>query len=393
MKLEFEQLMHKCQQQFEEIVAIRRDLHMHPETGFDVHRTAGIVSAELKKLGLRVQTGVGQSGVIADLIVPGAQRRIALRADMDALPMQEMGNPPYKSTVPGKAHMCGHDGHTAMLIGAARVIVAQKAQLQAHVRFIFQPNEENFPGGAPAMIADGALADVDEIYGLHVWPYHPTGHYGICEGPALAQPDVFEIKIQGRGGHAAIPHKAIDPIVIGCQVVNALQTIVARNVDPLDAAVVTVTQFHAGTTHNVIPEEVALVGTVRTYKKDVQQFVRQQIDRILAGITSSYGASYHLEYEEGYPVTFNHAAAAAFAREVSGEIQGSEYVHYPDTPVMGGEDFSYYTEQIPGCFVFLGIRNEEKGIIHSVHDPHFDLDEDALVYGMALHAGLALNFK
>ncbi len=381
-----------ARQYFEDIVAIRRDIHMHPEIGFEVERTAGIAAREMEKLGLEVRTGVGKTGVVADLNIPGATRRIALRADMDALPMQELGNPPYKSRIDGKAHMCGHDAHTAMLIGAARILTTLREELSAGVRFIFQPNEENIPGGAPAMIADGCLEGVDEIFGLHVWPLHPTGTISICNGPALGQPDVFEIEIKGIGGHAAVPHKTVDPIVIGAQFVSNLQSIVSRNVDPLESAVVSVTQFHAGSTHNVIPENARIVGTVRTFDKSIQREIRHRLKSLLAALTAAHGAEYAFNYEEGYPVCYNHEQSVHKALEASREIVGEDKVIFPGTPVLGGEDFAYYTEKIPGCFIFLGIRNEQKGTVYMCHDPRFDVDEEAMIYGMALHATLALQY-
>jgi amidohydrolase len=387
-----EKILERSKTYFEDIVAIRRDIHTHPEIGFEVQRTAGIVAAELEKLGIAVKTGVGKTGVVGDIIVPGASKRIALRADMDALPMQEAGSPPYKSLLDGKAHMCGHDAHTAMLIGAARIVTDFKDELNANVRFIFQPNEENLPGGAPSMIAGGALDGVDEIFGLHVWPLVETGKFCICQGPALGQPDVFEIEIAGGGGHAAVPHKTVDPIVIASQFISAIQSIVSRNVNPLDAAVVSITEFHAGTTHNVIPQKARLTGTVRTFKKEIQRMIRNKLKNILAALTSANEAEYTFNYTEGYPVTFNHVISIEKALEAAKSIAGSGKVVYPTEPVLWGEDFAYYTEKIPGCFVFLGIRNEEKNTIYMCHDPCFDIDEDALVNGMALHAALALNY-
>lgn len=387
-----EKILERSKAYFEEIIAIRRDIHAHPEIGFEVQRTAGIAVAELEKLGIAVKTGVGKTGVVGDITVPGATKRIALRADMDALPMQEAGSPPYKSLRDGKAHMCGHDAHTAMLIGAARIISDFKDELKAHVRFIFQPNEENLPGGAPSMIADGVLEGVDEIFGLHVWPLVETGKFSICQGPAMGQPDVFEIEIAGVGGHAAVPHKTVDPIVIASQFVSAIQAIVSRNVNPLDAAVVSITEFHAGTTHNVIPQTARLTGTVRTFKKDIQRMIRNKLKNILAALTAANEAEYTFNYIEGYPVTFNHDVSIAKALEAIHSIAGSEKVVYPAEPVLGGEDFAYYTEKIPGCFVFLGIRNEEKNTVYMCHDPRFAIDEDAMINGMALHAALALNY-
>jgi len=386
-------ILERSKLHFDDIIAIRRDIHMHPEIGFEVQRTAGIAASELEKLGITVKTDVGKTGVVGDINVPGARKRIALRADMDALPMQEIGSPTYKSLLDGKAHMCGHDAHTAMLIGAARIITDFRDELKANVRFIFQPNEENLPGGAPSMIADGALESVDEIFGLHVWPLVETGKFSICKGPALGQPDVFEIEITGVGGHAAVPHRTVDPIVIASQFVSTVQSIVSRNVNPLDAAVVSITKFYAGTTHNVIPQTVRLTGTVRTFKKEIQRMIRNKLKNILAALTSANEAEYTFNYIEGYPVTFNHATSIEKALEATKNIVGPEKVVFPAEPVLGGEDFAYYTEKIPGCFVFLGIRNEEKDIVYMCHDPRFDVDEDALINWMALHAALALNYE
>lgn len=376
----------------QDIVAIRRDIHMHPEFGFEVQRTAGIAAAALQDLNFSVKTGIGKTGVVGDLEVHGATKRIALRADMDALPMQEMSDPPYKSKIDGLAHMCGHDSHTAMLIGAARILAEMKDELKCNVRFIFQPNEENLPGGAPAMIADGALDDVDEIFGLHVWPLDDIGSICICRGPALGQPDVFEIEITGTGGHAAVPHKTVDPIIIATQYVNNIQTIVSRTVDPLESAVISVTEIHAGTTHNVISEKANIVGTVRTFKKAVQANIRIRLESMLAALTGAHGASYRFHYTEGYPVTYNHESSVDKALVAATAVCGKDKVIHPGKPVLGGEDFAYYTKKIPGCFIFLGIRNEQKGTVYMCHDPRFDIDEDCIPLGMALHANLALNY-
>ena len=380
-----------CRFFYDEIVSIRRDIHMYPETGFNVHRTAGIVEKQLKNLGLKVKTGIGQTGVVGDINISGATKRIALRADMYALPMQEIGNPDYKSRIDGKAHMCGHDAHTAMLIGAAKIISKLKSELKTNVRFIFQPSEEQFPGGASAMIKDGVLDSVDQIYGLHVWPLMEIGQFAICPGPAFGQPDVFEIEIKGKGGHAAFPHLTTDPIVVSSQFVSMLQSISSRNVDGLESAVISVTQFHSGTANNVIPEMVKLSGTVRTLKKEVQIKVRHRIEELLGGITSAHGATYNLSYQEGYPVTYNHQQCITEALSVAERIVDSDNVFYPYSPVLGGEDFGYYSQKIPACFIFLGAGNQAKNIVSMCHDPRFDIDEECLVYGMAMHAGLVIN--
>lgn len=373
------------------ITAIRRDLHMHPEIGFDLPRTAGIVAAEMQSLGLNVRSGVGKSGVVADLEVSGATERVALRADMDALEIEEQNDVPYRSTVPGRGHMCGHDAHTAMLIGAARLLCERRGELTRNVRFIFQPNEENLPGGAPAMIADGALGDVDRIYGLHVWPYHDAGTIGICDGPALGQPDMFTITLTGIGGHAAFPHDVVDPIVAGAHLVTQLQTIVSRTVDPRQAAVLSVTQFHAGTADNIIPERALLNGTVRTFDAAVQRTIRDRLEAIVAGVAATHGVQADLTYSEGYPVTVNHPEGVRRARAGAEALCGTERLHYPDTPALGGEDFAYFLRERPGCFLFLGVRNTAEGKVHMLHDPRFDIDEATLPLGMALHAWLGME--
>lgn len=373
----------------EQLISIRRDIHRHPETGFDVERTAALVAKHLSNAGIDVQTEIGKTGVVGDITVPGAQRRVALRADMDALPMQEMGNPPYKSTVPGKAHMCGHDGHTAMLLVAASIIAAHREQLKSSVRFLFQPHEEGMPGGAPAMIADGCLDGVDEIFGLHVWPSLDVGTYGICPGPAMAQADHFSITIHGSGGHAAKPQECIDPIVIGSQLVTACQQLVSRRISPLDPAVLSITQFHAGSTHNVIPETAEMTGTVRTYDPRVQQAIEKGMQGIADALSQSTGARIDFHYESGFPPLINHQTSAEAVRTTLAGMAGDHRITMPGEQVMYGEDFAYYVQKIPGCFVQLGCRNLEKGIDKPLHHSAFDMDEACLAYGAALHTALA----
>lgn len=382
----------RCRAHYEDIVAIRRDIHAHPELGFDVQRTAGVVAEELERFGIKTTRGVGRTGIVGDIEVPGANKRIALRADMDALPMEELGEVSYRSRIRGMAHMCGHDVHTATLIGAARVIQEIKDQLKANVRLVFQPSEEKPPGGALAMIEDGVLEDVDEIYGLHVWAVLEKGQFGICPGAFLGQADHFEIEITGKGGHAAMPSFAVDPIVVGSQFLTLLQSLVARNVDPLESAVVTVTQFHAGTTDNVIPPCVSMMGTVRTLKDEIQSVVRERLERLLAGVTSGQSATYTLRYEEGYPVTFNHEPCVKRALALARTLVGEEQVIFPEAPAMGSEDFGYFSREIPSCFLNLGCSNKAKGIMAMCHDPRFDVDEECMVYGMALEVLLALTF-
>ena len=383
-----EMLYAAARRHFDETVRIRRDIHRHPETGFDVERTAELVATAMGTLGLAVRRNVGRTGVTADLDVPGARRRIALRADMDALAMQEQTDVPFRSVNDGRAHMCGHDVHTAALIGTARLLCDLKEDLAAGIRFIFQPNEENLPGGALSMIEDGALEGVDEIYGLHVLPALAAGTFGLRRGAFLGQPDSFEITIRGKGGHGAMPHYTVDPLYVGALFVTAVQAIVARNTDPFTPAVVSVTQFHAGTSDNIIPAEVAIVGTVRTLDKEVQQAIRGRLEAILAGITSANGADYELTYTEGYPVTRNHDRCVDKALAAAHALVGEERVVCPYPAVLGGEDFGYYGQRVPSCFAFIGCGNPERGIVEMCHHPGFDVDEDCILHAMAYFAAL-----
>lgn len=372
----------------EMVTQIRRDLHQHPEIGFDLDRTVGVVTRALSSTGLSVRTGVGRSGVVADLTTEGAQQTLALRADMDALPMDEENTFSYRSQVPGRAHMCGHDAHTAMLIGAAHALWKQRHELSCNVRFIFQPSEEAYPGGAPGMIAEGALDGVDEIYALHVWPWLETGSIGICDGPALAQADTFQIHLQGRGGHGAAPHQTIDPIAMGAQVVTALQSVVSRNVSPLEEAVLSVTQFHGGSADNVIPSICTLEGTARSYSPPVQEILETRLREITEGISKSYGGRGTVTYQRGYPPLINHPQAtqrACHAASLSGELV------YPGEKALFGEDFAYYLHQVPGCFLQLGCRSPSAEASFPLHHPQFNLDENCLAVGIRTFLQICLS--
>lgn len=381
----------QAKKNFDDIVSIRRDIHMHPETGFDVQRTAGIAAEEMERLGLPFKTGVGGTGIIADIDIPGCTRRIALRADMDALVMSEQTDLEYRSTVDGKAHMCGHDAHTAMLIGAARIINHLRDHLKVNVRFIFQPNEESLPGGAIAMIEDGAIDGVDQIYGLHVLPALEVGTIGLRTGAFLGQPDSFEITILGKGGHGAMPHYAVDPIYVGSLLVTSLQSIVSRNVDPFDPAVVSITQFHGGTSDNIIPDQVTIVGTVRTLDKSVQKSIKEKIELQLKGVTTAHGATFRYKYTEGYPVTMNNETCVQKVLDISEELLGEENIVYPYPAVLGGEDFGYYCQKIPAAFAFIGCGNKKKGIVNMCHNPLFAIDENCLLHGMAIHTAIVFG--
>ena len=376
---------------YDHVVNIRRDIHQHPELGFDVGRTAGIAAQELKRLGIKVKEGVGKTGVVGDIDVPGATKRIALRADMDALPIQEENNVSYKSKNAGKAHMCGHDAHTAMLIGAARIIKANEKDLKVNVRFIFQPSEEVHPGGAPEMIKDGALDGVDQIYGLHVYPLIETGTVAVGSGPFFGSSDRFEINISGKGGHAAFPHLADDVIVMGSQFVNAIQSVVARELNPTDPGIVSVTMFNAGTAPNVLPSNVVIKGSVRTLTEENRTYVEQRLKDVLEGIVTTSKASYKFSYHRGYPPVLNQETLAQHVAASAQQLVGEERLVFPHPSVLAGEDFGYYSQAIPACFFLLGAGNKEKGIKHMLLHPSFDIDEMCMLYGMAMHAGIVLR--
>ncbi|CAA6798721.1 MAG: N-acetyl-L,L-diaminopimelate deacetylase (EC [uncultured Aureispira sp.] len=370
-----------------ETIQTRRHLHQYPELGSEVYQTVALVEKQLRALGLDVHPNIGKNGLYADLNVPNAQKRIALRADMDALPIQELGQKDYQSTINGLAHMCGHDAHTAMLLGAAKLIVQHKDQLQHNIRFVFQPDEENIPGGALPMIKDGVLDGVDKIYGQHVWPTLDTGVIGLCSGPAMGQPDVLKILITGKGGHAAYPHSTIDPIVIAAQYINAVQAIVARNVPALDAAVVSFTIIEAGTAHNIIPESIQLTASIRTLSLEVKANLKKRLHQLLESICAAHAASFDFNYINGHALTYNDPA---LAKDLANLLEADKLV-FPHPPSMAGEDFGYYSQKIPACFIFLGCRNEAKGITAMLHSPHFDLDEACIETGIGLWYTIAMQ--
>jgi hippurate hydrolase len=357
----------------------RRDFHRHPELLYEVHRTSARVAELLKSFGCdEVVTGIGRTGVVG--VVRGREpgRTIGLRADMDALPITEIRPSDHSSTVPGLMHACGHDGHTAMLLGAARHLAETRA-FAGTVVLVFQPAEEG-GAGAKAMIDDGLMDrfGIEEIYGVHNMPGLPLGHFATRPGPIMAASNTFEIRITGHGGHAAKPHICIDPIVAGSQIVTALQAIVARGVDPVDSAVVSVTRFHAGTTaNNIIPQTAVIGGTVRTLQAETRAFVARRFADVVEGIGRAQGVKIELDYEEGYPVVVNHAAQTAFAASVAREVAGTEPVSTDMNPSLGGEDFAYMLETRPGAFLFLG-----NGDTAGLHHPEYDFDDRLLVTGI-----------
>jgi amidohydrolase len=369
-----------------DLVAWRRDFHRHPEVAFEERRTAGVVRAFLERVGIEVRP-CGEPGLRGVLKGGRPGPTVALRADMDALPLAEENDHGFASEVPGAMHACGHDGHMAILMGAARWLAARRDELEGSVVFLFQPSEERPPGGAMGMVRDGALEGVDRVFGLHLWQPLPTGLVGVCPGPMLAQSDNFEVVVAGRGGHASQPHMLADPVLAAAQLVVAAQSIVSRAVDPLDAAVVSFSTIHGGQAHNIIPDEVRLTGTVRTYEAGAQQVIKRRLRDVAEAISAGAGATARLTYEDGYPPVVNdpgvtERVAAAARREL-----GDDRVQRI-RPVMGGEDFAYYLREVPGAFVFLGMGD---GCPYPHHNARFDLDERALPLGVRLMVSVALE--
>ncbi|RPH60019.1 MAG: amidohydrolase, partial [Chloroflexi bacterium] len=372
--------------------ALRRDFHLHPELGFKEIRTAGIVAKELQALGLEVTTGVGQTGVVA--LIEGGQPgpTILLRADMDALPIVEQTGAEYASQNPGVMHACGHDGHTAVLLTVARMLHAIRDELPGTVKLVFQPAEEG-DGGAEGMIADGVLENpkVDLALGLHVWNEQPVGWLGLAAGPTMAGTEIFKVRVSGKGGHGAIPHLAVDPVLAGAQIVTALQSIVSRNVAPLKAAVVSVTTFHGGEAFNVIPPFVELTGTIRTFDLEVRELVLRRFDEIVRGVAQSLGCAAEIEHIRMTPALINDPGTTQIALEVAQRIFPASQIATSGPLTMGGEDFAFMLEKVPGLFMFVGSANAEKGLDYGHHHPKFDFDETALPRAAALMAATAVE--
>jgi amidohydrolase len=364
----------------DEIATWRHDIHAHPELLYAVHRTAATVAEKLKSFGCdEVTTGIGRTGVVGVIKGHrdgGTPRVIGLRADMDALPITEASDLTYKSTVPGLMHACGHDGHTAMLLGAAKYL-AETRNFAGTAVVIFQPAEEGGAGGL-AMVQDGLMErfGIEQVYGMHNFPGLPVGAFAIRPGPLLAATDNIEIEIEGVGGHAARPHMTIDPIVVGAALVSQFQTIVSRNVDPLEAAVVSICTFQAGNADNVIPQTAKLRGTARTLNAKVREAVRKRLAEIIEGTVQLYGAKANYNLRPGYPVLSNAPLETEFAAGVAEQIAGPERVHKEFAPVMGGEDFAYMLQARPGAFIFVG-----NGDTAGLHNPRYDFNDDAIAYG------------
>ncbi|MBV9704179.1 MAG: amidohydrolase [Methylobacteriaceae bacterium] len=373
----------------DDVATWRHDFHMHPELLYEVHRTAAIVAEKLNGFGCdEVVEGIGRTGVVG--IIRGrrqaSRKTIALRADMDALPIQEDTEVPYKSTIDGKMHACGHDGHTAMLLGAARHL-CETRNFDGTAAMVFQPAEEGGAGGK-AML-DDRLMDrfgIGEVYGMHAMPGLPVGAFAICAGPIMAAADRFEITVNGVGGHAARPHECIDPIMVGAQIVGALQTIAARGVDPLDACVVSITRFHAGEAVNVIPTSAQLGGTIRALSEPVRSFAEARLHEIVEGTAATHRTTATIAYQRGYPVTINDAEKTNFAIQAACDIVGADRIDTALPPSMGAEDFSYMLEARPGAYIFIG-----NGDGASWHHPAFDFNDAALPFGISYWARLVEN--
>ena len=369
-----------------EIISTRRDFHKYPELGFQEHRSGKIIAEKLTNLGLTVQTGIGKTGVVGILNPNHKGKTIALRADMDALPIQETGDSQYISQNNGVMHACGHDGHMAMLLGAAQVLSKYSKDINGTVKFIFQPAEEGF-GGAKYMIEDGVLEGVDEIYGSHLWNYQEYGTIGVKKGPVMAAADLFTITIKGIGGHGATPHGTVDSILISSHVVQALQSIVSRNTNPLESTVVTVGKINGGYNFNVIADNVILKGTARAYTEKNRQLIKNRMNEILSGLSTSFGAQIILDYKNGYPPTVNNENCTnnllKSAIKIVGTAAGDPYLS------MGGEDFSYFLNEKPGCFFFVGSCPKNSPLLSTPHHcSHFDINEDALLIGSSVFVQL-----
>lgn len=368
-----------------ELVNWRRSLHQTPELGFREHLTAGFVAKKLQQWGIPHQTGVAQTGIVATVSGHQPGPVLAIRADMDALPVQELNQVPYRSQHDGIMHACGHDGHTAIALGTAYYLAQHADRFSGTVKFFFQPAEEG-PGGAKPMIEAGVLRhpDVDAIIGLHLWNNLPVGTVGVRAGALMAAVETFDCTIQGKGGHGAMPQQTVDSIVVAAQVVNALQTIVSRNVDPLKAAVVTVGAFHAGHTHNVIADAAQLKGTVRYFDPSLTDFFQQRLEEVIAGICQTYGAQYTLDYCQLYPPVINHRQIAELVRSIAETVIEAPAGVVPECQTMGGEDMSFFLQEVPGCYFFLGSANADQGLAYPHHHPRFDFDETVLGVGVEI---------
>ncbi|USK28286.1 amidohydrolase [Bacillus sp. CMF21] len=381
----------QAEEMFSQMVEWRRHLHRNPELSFQEVETPNMIAGILKDYGIEVRTGVGGRGVVGKIYGGKPGKTIALRADFDALPIQDEKEVEYKSTVPGVMHACGHDGHTATLLAVAKILSENKHLLAGNVVLIHQHAEELYPGGAIAMIEDGCLEDVDVVYGTHLSSRGPLGTFAYRRGYSMASADSFEIKIIGKGGHGSSPHETVDSIAIGAQVVNQLQHVVSRGVDPQKSAVLSVGSFHAGNANNVIADSAVITGTVRTFDEEVRTYVEEELKNIVKGVCLAFHADCEVSYQNGYPSVYNHNEEVEVFKEViSSSLDKGMLMETP--PIMGGEDFAYYLLNKPGMFYHTGARNEETGAAYPHHHPKFDFDERAMVYAAKSLLGLVYHY-
>jgi amidohydrolase len=388
MKLDMDQML---QTVYPDMVQWRRYLHRHPEVSFQEKETSNWITARLHEMGCEVEKAGSGYGLVVTICGNKPGPTIALRADIDALPIQDEKACEYASTVPGAMHACGHDAHTATMLGIAAYYNSVKDQLHGVRRLIFQPAEEVTPGGAVGMIANGVLGGVDAIYGVHLWTPLPYGTVATKGGPFMAAPDEIYIDITGRGGHGGLPHETIDSIIVGSAIVQAIQTIISRNVNPLEPAVVSIGSFHAGSTANVIAERCRLVGTVRTFSEEAKSLIKARLYTIVKQTAELYGAAASLDYKDGYPTVVNDNAEAERFFRVAPEQFGHAAVQQSSL-IMAGEDFSYYLREIPGCFMFVGAGNKESGAVYPHHHPRFDLDERSMLISAKLMIAMAEDY-
>jgi amidohydrolase len=386
----YDDILKKAEGLKQKMIDLRRDFHQYPEVGLQEFNTARKVEGVLKALGLETRMFVNGTGVRGFLKGSGPGETIALRADMDALPIQEETDLPYQSQNKGVMHACGHDAHTAMLLGAAMILSEMRKELKGNVAFIFQPAEE-IGAGAKAMVEEGVLEGVNRIFGLHVYSILPFGTLGYRPGPLMAAGDFFDVKITGKGGHGGLPHLTVDPIVIAANAISTLQTVVSREVDPVESAVISICKMNGGEAYNVIPETATFGGTIRTHKPELRESIPKRVKEILSGLVSGMRGSYELTLMSKFPATINDEEMTAFVAKVAKEILGEDKLSLLK-PLMGSEDFSFYLQKVPGTFAFLGVENKEKGIIYPHHHPKFDIDEDILPLGTALHVTVALEY-
>jgi hippurate hydrolase len=371
-----------------ELTATRRDIHAHPELGFEEHRTSQLVAEMLASWGIEVHRGIAGTGVVGVLRNGNSGRSIGFRADMDCLPMTETSDLPYRSTIPGRMHACGHDGHTTMLLGAARYL-AETRNFDGTVYFIFQPAEEG-GGGGRVMVEEGLFDrfPCDAVYAMHNLPELPLGEARIFSGPVLAAADRITITVHGKGGHASRPQQCVDPVLVGAHIVIAAQSIVARAVDPIDSAVISICQFHAGEASNVIPETAELHGTVRSFRPEVQELIERRLTEIVRATAEAHGAKAELSYQRGYPPTVNHPEQTERAALAASAVLGEGKVHREPVPRMGAEDFSYMLLARPGCFIGIGQGDGGRHSI-SLHNPRYDFNDELIPIGASLFARLA----